>query len=86
MFGDVSGRKLETGDPRLGSTVYSGLTPADEYRLKIARQNFIAADVGDFDRNGKDFVDRASGKRYRLVKFDPTMSGDRLACSERPAS
>ena len=42
----------------------------------MARQNFIEAAQDDFDRGGRDFIDRTSGKRYRLVRFDPTLSED----------
>jgi hypothetical protein len=51
-----------------------GLTPADEWRLRQARQHFIEVDVGDFDQVGKDFVDRATGKSYRIALSDPTVS------------
>lgn len=43
-------------------------TPAslvDEYRLQIARQNFIEADVGAFDRDGKGLRRQGDGQALR---------------------
>ena len=52
-----------------------GLTPADEWRLRQARQHFIEVDADDFRQEGKDFIDK-EGKTYRIVLSDPTVSDD----------
>ena len=52
----------------------TGLARVDEHRLRISRQHFLEANAEDFDHEGKDWVDRATGKRYRLVMSDPTLS------------
>jgi hypothetical protein len=71
-----TGREVETFDQRLGDQQIYGLTPANAHRVKIARQAFFEANADDFDQDGKDWIDPATGKRYRLVRFDPTLSGD----------
>jgi hypothetical protein len=69
-----TGRRVDTGEAR--ETVFSvgGLTPADDHRLKVARQYFTEVRAEDFDQQRKDWVDRATGEHYRLVGFDPTLS------------
>jgi hypothetical protein len=67
-----TGREVETFDQRLGDQQIYGLTPANAHRVKIARQAFFEANADDFDQDGKDWIDPATGKRYRLVRFDPT--------------
>ena len=52
-----------------------GLTPADEWRLRQARQHFIEVDADDFRQEGKDFIDKA-GKTFRIALSDPTVSDD----------
>jgi hypothetical protein len=71
---EPTGWKVETGDPREAVYSVGGLTRADEHRLKVARQSFVEARAEDFEQQGKDWVDRATGERYHLVHFDPTLS------------
>ena len=71
-------RVLDQGSGRertRGGTIWS-LPPADEWRLKKARESFIEANVDDFDVQGKDFVDKATGKVNRLERSDPSVGGD----------
>ena len=53
-----------------------GLTPADEWRLRQAREHFIEANADDFGQVGKDFIVKVTGKAYRIVLSDPTTSDD----------
>ncbi len=70
-----TGRKVDS--PGRREVVFecgTGLARVDEHRLRISRQHFLEANAEDFDHEGKDWVDRATGKRYRLVMSDPTLS------------
>ena len=72
-----TGRRLDADDPReFVFTVGGGLTPADDHRLRVARASFLEASAEDFTQEGKDWVNRDTGERHRLVLFDPAMSED----------
>jgi hypothetical protein len=45
-------------------------------RLEVARRYFTEANRGDFAREGKDWVDKATGLIYRRVGFDPLQAPD----------
>jgi hypothetical protein len=47
---------------------------ADDFRLGVARANFTEAQPRDFDQQGKDWVHKTTGERFRIVGFEPAMS------------
>ena len=70
-LGDApTSRRLPTADLKRASSIW-GLTPRDAWRLRQARRHFVEAHADDFDRDGRDFVDKATGTRYRLEKIRP---------------
>lgn len=69
-----TGWKLDTADPRDKVFTLGGLTPADDRRLALARQHFTEAHAEDFKQEGRDWVHRDTGERFRLVGFDPSLS------------
>jgi hypothetical protein len=72
-----TGWKLETSDPpEAVFTVSEGLTPADDHRLTIARQYFREVNERDYEHQGKNWVNRATGEHLRRVRFDPSLSED----------
>ena len=58
-----------------GSSIW-GLTPADPWRLRQARRHFVEKSADDFVKEGRDFVDRSTGKHYRMERSDPTLGED----------
>ena len=68
-------RRLPRADLKRPSSIW-GLTPADPWRLRQARRHFIEARADDFVKEERDFVDRATGRRYRLERSDPTLGED----------
>lgn len=75
-FDTPTGWRVDTPDAREVVFEVGGLTRVDERRLQVARQHFTEAGAADFDQEGKDWVDRHTGVRHRLVYFDPTLSDD----------
>ena len=69
-----TGWKLDTADPRDNVFTVGGLTPADDRRLTVARQHFTEVRAEQYEQEGKDWVDRTTGERFRIVAFDPTLS------------
>ena len=50
-----TGRRLDTPNPRKAVfSVGGALTPADDHRLKVARQYFTEVRAEDFDQEGKE--------------------------------
>jgi hypothetical protein len=75
-FDGPTGWKVDTDTDRATMFSVGGLPLADEHRLKVARANFPEAQPEDFEQQGKDWVERATGVRHRIVGFDPSLSED----------
>jgi hypothetical protein len=86
-FGDFgtlpSGRRLEQveGKPAGWLGEISVLAPATDDTVKAASRHLQQASADDFERDGRVWTDKASGRHYRLVHGQPLAAQrpDRLA-------
>jgi hypothetical protein len=70
------GRKIDADRPGDYLGTVRTLAPADAETVRAARRFFIEAKEDDFDREGRVWVDRGSGLRYRRVDGAPLAASD----------
>jgi hypothetical protein len=78
IFGNLPiGRRLEKPErPANYAGTMRTLPRADEESIRFARRHWRQASEHDFAREGKAWIDRASGLAYKRVRSNPLLAAD----------
>jgi hypothetical protein len=78
VFGSLPvGRRLEQPDrPANYAGTMRVLPQADKDSITFARRHWPEAKEQDFERQGKAWVDKATGVEYKRVRFNPLVTTD----------